>query len=118
MEADEIVGEIFSTLEDHKIDDNTLIVLMSDNGADQSTNFTRALYGHSQNALDFKGRKDVQLRSGKNINFEGGHRLPFMWRLPNKIVRKTVEDQVVSYVDVYRTLAELIGARPSCNEGL
>ena len=60
MEADEIIGEIFSTLEKNRIDENTLIVLMSDNGADQSTNFTSAIYGHSQNALDFKGRKNIQ----------------------------------------------------------
>ena len=90
---------------------------MSDNGADQSTNFTKALYGHNQNAFDFKGRQDIPLRAGKNLNFEGGHRLPFMWRWPGGFGPRLVEDHVVSYVDVYRTLAEIIGASPKCNEG-
>ena len=85
---------------------------MSDNGADQSRNFTRDLYGHDQNAFDFKGRKSIQLRSGKNLNFEGGHRLPFMWRWPAGFKPRLDEENVVSYVDVYRTLAEIIGASP------
>ena len=90
---------------------------MSDNGADQSTNFTATLYDHNQNAFDFKGQKDIPLRAGKNLNFEGGHRLPFMWRWPERFSPRLVEDEVVSYVDVYRTLADIIGATPTCYEG-
>ena len=90
---------------------------MSDNGADQSTNFTAALYDHNQNAFDFKGQKDIPLKFGKNLNFEGGHRLPFMWRWPGRLSPRLVEDEVVSYVDVYRTLADIIGAVPKCYEG-
>ena len=90
---------------------------MSDNGADQSTNFTTALYDHNQNAFDFKDQTDIPLRAGKSLNFEGGHRLPFMWRWPGKLSPRLIEDEIVSYVDVYRTLADIIGAAPKCYEG-
>jgi arylsulfatase A len=89
---------------------------MSDNGADQSRNFTSKMYGHDQNSITFKG-EHITLRNGKNHPFEGGHRLPFMWRFPKMFPPQVNEDSVVSYVDVYRTLAELIGYTPKCNEG-
>ena len=89
---------------------------MSDNGADQSRNFAKNMYGHDQNSIDFKG-EHISLRKGKNNPFEGGHRLPFMWRFPKMFPSQVNENSVVSYVDVYRTLADLIGYTPECNEG-
>jgi arylsulfatase A len=89
---------------------------MSDNGADQSTNFTSSVYGHDQNSITFKG-KHYSLRDGKNKQFEGGHRLPFIWRFPKMFPPQVNENSIVSYVDVYRTLADVIGYTPKCNEG-
>jgi len=114
-EADDYVGNIFKTLEETGQADNTLIILMSDNGADGSNKMNRDLFGHIQNAIDLNGEPTV-LRGQKNWNWEGGHRLPFMWWLPKHFAPKTVEDKVVSYVDVYRTLTDLAGYNPSCNE--
>ena len=100
-EADDIVGNLFKTLEETGKIDNTLILLMSDNGADHSSEFNRILYNHTQNAIDLGG-EHWQLKGFKNYNWEGGHRLPFMWWYPKQFPAKTVEDKVVSYVDVFR----------------
>ena len=100
-EADDIVGELFKTLEESGKVGNTLILLMSDNGADWSNDFNRKKYGHIQNAVDLGGEQKI-LRGEKNYPHEGGHRLPFMWWYPKQFQPKTVEDKVVSYVDVYR----------------
>ena len=36
----------------------------------------------SKHGLDING-KTVELRGGKNHNYEAGHRVPFLWRYPN-----------------------------------
>ena len=92
---------MFQTLEETDKKDNTLILLMSDNGADHSSANNRKDYGHTQNAVDL-GDEQKRLKGKKNCNWEGGHRLPCMWWFPKQFQPKTVEDKVVSYVDVYR----------------
>ena len=114
-EADDYVGNIFQTLEETGQANNTLIILMSDNGADGSDKLNQDLFGHTQNAIDLGG-EPVILRGQKNWNWEGGHRLPFMWWLPSQFAPQMVENKVVSYVDVYRTLTDLAGYEAPCNE--
>ena len=53
MEADEIVGRIFDRLETYDIADDTLVVFMSDNGADGTARKILEKYGHSQGRLKF-----------------------------------------------------------------
>ena len=116
-ETDEIVGNLFQTLEETRKIDNTLIVFMSDNGA--GTNYVPInleKYGWSQNAIDLGG-ENVVLRGGKGYQHEGGTRLPFMWWYPKGFPSRTIEDKTVSYLDVFRTLADLVDYSPTCNEG-
>jgi len=117
LEADEIVGRIMSELETQGIADDTLIVFMSDNGADGSAFYAKQDFGHLQHGLDING-KTVELRGGKNHNYEAGHRVPFLWRYPNGWTPKVVDNpsMPVSYLDVYKTLADLIGTKTECNE--
>ena len=44
--------------------------------------------------------------------------MPFIWNYPNGFKPKVISDQTVSYVDVYRTLADVIDPRRRlpCNE--
>jgi len=113
--ADKYVGELFKTLEESGKADNTLILFLSDNGADGSNKINHRLFGHIQNAIDLDGEQKV-LRGMKNSNYEGGHRLPFFWWFPKQFKPKTVQDQPVSYVDIYRTFADIIGYAAPCNE--
>jgi len=116
-ETDEIVGKLFETLEETGKINNTLIVFMSDNGA--GTNYVPVnleKFGWQQNAIDLGG-ENYKLRGGKGYQHEGGTRLPFMWWYPKGFPAQTVEDKTVSYLDVYRTLAELVDYSPTCNEG-
>jgi arylsulfatase A len=116
-ETDEIVGKLFETLQETGIIDDTLIVFMSDNGA--GTNYEPVVlekFGFSQNAVDLGGEK-FKLRGGKGYQHEGGTRLPFMWWYPKGFRARTIEDKPVSYVDVFRTLADLAQYNPTCNEG-
>ena len=68
----------------YNIDQDTIMIFMSDNGADQSTDYSYMRFGHMQNAMDWNGKESVHLRGTKNLFYEGGHRNSFMWRWPRK----------------------------------
>ena len=68
-EVDENVGILFDKLEELGIDDDTLMVFMSDNGADQSSDFSWMRYGHMQNSMDIDDRPSVPLRGNFLKNF-------------------------------------------------
>ena len=74
------------------------------------------MFGHKQNSIDING-KNYHLDGGKEFLTEGGHRLPMIWRWPNGIPIGTNSESVVSYIDVFATLAEIIGVELECNQG-
>lgn len=101
---------------------------MSDNGAISRADAVSATqpypegsymwdtYQHYQNSITLDGNW-YKLRAGKNSAYEGGHRMPFLWKYPRMIKPKVDRQSIVSYVDVYKTLAEFIGDQNvPCNE--
>jgi arylsulfatase A-like enzyme/endonuclease/exonuclease/phosphatase family metal-dependent hydrolase len=96
QEIDWSVGEILGALQDHGIDDKTLVVFTSDNGPWLS-------YGdHAGSA--------APLREGKGTMFEGGYRVPTLARWPGVIPKDSVCDQLASTIDLLPTVAHLIDA--------
>lgn len=47
---------------------------------------------------------------------EAGHRLPMIWHWPKGIKPGLNDQSTVSYIDVFATLADLIGVKLKCNE--
>ena len=82
------VGQIVDVLNRYDIQDNTLLIVTSDNGPRRGAN------GH-QSAGKFRGYK-------ANI-WEGGHRVPFIARWPGKIKAGAQSDQVLSLTDLLPT---------------
>lgn len=129
MELDSIIGRILDTLESRKIDEDTVVLFMSDNGAISRWNTDTAVqqypdgsymwdtYNHYQNAIDLNG-VNYKLNGGKQSAYEGGHRLPMLWRYPRMIKEpRVLQNVTVSHIDVYRTLADIIGDENlPCNE--
>ncbi|MHC4444896.1 MAG: sulfatase-like hydrolase/transferase [Planctomycetota bacterium] len=93
---DDGIGRVLATLEQSKLDDNTLVIFMTDNGGT-----TR--YGGS----------NLPLRSGKGQFFEGGVRVPCVMKWPGKIKPGTVTDQPGSALDIFPTFCRLTGAEAS-----
>jgi len=93
-ELDWSVGEILKTLEELNIADNTLIIFSSDNGSSQ-----RNFKGHKANSI---------LRGGKGDLTEGGHRVPFVVRWPDKIKAGTKSKEIISLTDMMATFAAII----------
>jgi arylsulfatase A len=95
-EIDASVGQIFATLDQLGLDDNTIVLYTSDNGP-------WLTYGnHAGSAGPF--------REGKGTTYEGGMRVPFLARWPAGIPAGGVNHAPASLTDVLPTMAALTGA--------
>ena len=95
MELDDSVGQILSALKECGIDDNTLVIFLSDNGPWLS-------YGNH-------GGSAGRLREGKGTTWEGGVRVPFVARWPGKIPADAVCPEPAMTIDLLPTIAKLTG---------
>ncbi|VGO12368.1 Arylsulfatase [Pontiella desulfatans] len=89
-EIDWSVGQILDALKKHGIDGSTLVVFTSDNGPAVGR------------ATPLKGKK--------GSTFEGGMREPAVIRWPGKIPAATVNDELMTAMDLLPTFAKLAGA--------
>jgi arylsulfatase A-like enzyme len=97
LELDAAVGQILAQLQALGIDDHTLVVFSSDNGA------WRTMRAH--------GGSNGVLREGKLTAFDGGHRVPALARWPGHIPPGIEYHQVVTMMDWFPTFAALAGSR-------
>ena len=95
LELDDAVGQVLAKLQALGIDDHTLVVFSSDNGA------WRTMRAH--------GGSNGVLREGKLTTFEGGHRVPALARWPGHIPPGIANHQVVTMMDWFPTFAALAG---------
>lgn len=98
-EIDWSVGRVVDTLAELGLDDNTLVLFISDNGPWLS-------YGKHA------GRADP-LREGKLAVFEGGVRVPFIARWPGVLPAGRVVHTPAMTIDVFPTFAELLRLPPA-----
>jgi arylsulfatase A len=96
QEIDWSVGQVLAELKKHDLDKNTLVIFTSDNGP---------WLGYGNHA----GTKGT-LREGKGTVFEGGVRVPCVARWPGKIPAGSVQTEPLMTIDLFPTLAKLIGA--------
>lgn len=96
-EIDWSTGQIIATLEKLGLEKNTLVMFLSDNGPWLS-------YGNH-------GGSAGPLREGKTTCWEGGTRVPFIARWPEKIPAGAVSNEIAMTVDLLPTLGKLIGAK-------
>ena len=111
-EIDWSTGAILDTLRELGLDERTLVVFSSDNGAG-----TKAQHlGPVPAALPYdaperaNGGSNGPLRAGKGGTFEGGIRVPFLVRWPGRIAPRGEVAEVVSQLDLFPTFAALAGA--------
>lgn len=98
--VDHQVGQILQSLHDNGLEENTLVIFTSDNGAKWEKKFIER-FNHRSN-FTFKGMKSDA--------WEGGHHIPFMVKWPGKIESGTLSDQTISLTDFFDTVKELLGA--------
>lgn len=96
MEIDWSVGQITKALKDAGVEDNTLVIMTSDNGPWTS-------YGNHAGKTPF--------REAKATGFEGGTRSACIMRYPGKIKAGTTSSQMFCSIDLMPTIAGLAGAK-------
>lgn len=120
------IGEVIAQLKDMGQLDNTLIIFLSDNGA----NYEGGPFGSdgpfSGEELDTMGSKDTRHHTGahwaavsntpfklyKHFNHEGGINTPMVVHWPNGLERKGERETQRSHViDIMATIADVTGAK-------
>jgi arylsulfatase len=96
QELDWGVGEVLKALKDAGVDDETLVIFMSDNGPFLS-------YG------DHAGLAGI-FREGKLTVFDGGVRVPCIVRWPGKVPAERTSEELFTGLDLLPTIAKLAGA--------
>ncbi|MDB4357690.1 sulfatase-like hydrolase/transferase, partial [Mariniblastus sp.] len=69
----------------------------------------RQKHGHQTNG---------ELKMGKGSNFEGGHRVPYIVRWPNKIAAGSESDQIITLADTLATTAGFLEMKLPNSAGL
>ncbi|MCF7961322.1 MAG: arylsulfatase [Pirellula sp.] len=97
FQGDAMLGKLIEALDRNKLADNTLILVTSDNGAEH--------------------RAYEPLRESKRSIYEGGHRVPFIARWPNKVMPGSVNNHTICLNDLMATAAEIAGAKIPVHAG-
>lgn len=95
-ELDDSVGRILAALKEQRLDEQTLVMFASDNGPWIS-------YGNHAGTAG-------KLREAKGTSFEGGVRVPCLFRWPGHVLAGHVCREPTMTVDILPTLALLTGA--------
>ncbi len=85
LDLDDSVGAVLDALKQNGLDDNTLVLFTSDNGA---------WFGGSCGGL----------RGMKGTNYEGGYRVPMIARWPGKIPAGHVSNELSVMMDLFATV--------------
>ena len=105
---DSQIGELLDLLKELKIDDNTIVMLTSDNGPHKEG-------GHLPDFFDSNG----PFRGHKRDLYEGGIRLPLFVRWPAKVKAGTASDHACAHWDMLATFCELAGMKaPKSTDGI
>jgi arylsulfatase A-like enzyme len=92
-QTDEAVGHVLNTLDELKLDENTVVVFVSDNGG--------------VSAGDDFATSNLPLRGGKGYQWEAGTRIPFFIKAPQIINPEKKVNTPVTGADLFPTLLEL-----------
>jgi arylsulfatase A len=91
---DEGIGKIIQILKETGQNKNTIVIFISDNGANS--------HGNNGNLKGYKGGV-----------YEGGSRVPAIFSYPNIIKKGMINKQIVLTMDLLPTLLDFIGQKPS-----
>ncbi|MCH2236190.1 MAG: arylsulfatase [Crocinitomicaceae bacterium] len=109
MMIDDYMGKLMTAMKENGIEENTILVFTSDNGCAPAAKIEEMIEkGHHPNSI-YRGHKaDI---------FEGGHRVPFLMKWPDKIKKGTSSDETICLTDMMATFAEIVNHDLKDGEG-
>ena len=102
VEHDAMVGQMLDKLKELGLDENTIVMYSTDNGAEE---------------MSWPDGGTTPFRGEKNTNWEGGYRVPCAIRWPGVIKPGTVSNDIFSHEDMLPTLLAAAGV-PDVKEQL
>ena len=109
METDWAIGEVLGEIDKAGIAKNTLVIATSDNGCSPAAGTGKLeAQGHFASA---------QYRGYKADIWDGGHRVPFLARWPDRVQAGSQCTQLICHTDLIATCADILGATVSDNSG-
>ncbi len=102
VEHDGHVGQILDKLKELGLDENTIVMYSTDNGAEK---------------FSWPDGGTSPFRGEKNENWEGGYRVPTVIKWPGTIKPGTVNNDIFSHMDMIPTLMAAVGV-PDVKEQL
>ncbi|TWT91279.1 sulfatase family protein [Stieleria varia] len=100
IETDHHIGRLLDHLDASGLAENTLVIVTSDNGPENSWQARVKEFAHHSNGPYRGGKRDI---------YEGGHRVPFFLRWPAGIASPgRRSDALVGQIDITATIADLL----------
>jgi len=116
--VDDLIGRVLDKLEATGLRDNTIVILMSDNGHSTEDNAGIAVENHASGYprgyyyLAHGGGGNTGKWIGhKGAFLEGGIRVPAIISYPAKLSQGQTRDQIVTIMDWFPTILELCGIK-------
>lgn len=100
--VDDGIGNVLNKLKELNINENTIVIFLSDNGGPIKDNASN----------------NGNLRGGKGSLFEGGIRVPFAMQWPKKIKPNSVYHQPIISLDIFATVTSNIQGLPKAKNNL
>lgn len=101
---DDAVGIMLEVVDELGLADNTIVIVTSDNGGVENEN------GYIPGGWPEKVTNNWPLRSEKGTLYEGGIRIPLVFRWPGQIERNLVSDELVACYDFLPTFVDVADA--------
>lgn len=99
-ETDHSIGQLINALKESGQYESTIIIFSADNGPEAYAYSRELKYGHWSS---------YPLRGLKQDLYEGGHRVPFIIRWPGITENGSINESIVSQVDIMASLASYLG---------
>ncbi len=99
--VDAMIGRVLKALKDANMQNDTLVIFSSDNGP----------VWYEKDVQKFGHDSSGGLRGMKADAWEGGHRMPFVVRWPDRVSAGSQSSQTICFTDIFATLASITGYR-------
>jgi len=112
VQTDAAVGALLDGLERAGVADDTLVIFTSDNGSFMHSRTEGPDHVDDPGTQAYRAdrhRSNGPFRGTKADIWEAGHRVPFFVRWPGVVEPGKVQPRTICHVDLYATLAKLIG---------
>ena len=107
--VDENIGRLMDKLKGLKLDQNTIVIFMTDNGT------ASGVWTNNETQFVFRGY-GAGMRGKKNSAYEGGHRVPFFIRWPKGNLKSNNEiNALTAHIDILPTLMDICHLKDSEN---